>query len=116
MDKPTGIATPKRYLVNHQIYEYRKGVRQLSMMTLTTTESHQVVGVLMKASIDHYIQIVNAQKVNLFFGHPIAVKMVRKIAIKPLNLLSPEEDFMLGTLLGYDREAQCRRYLAKIGA
>jgi hypothetical protein len=32
----------------------------------------------------------------------------------PLCQLSAEQDFMLGTLLGYDREQQCRRYLGKL--
>lgn len=32
------------------------------------------------------------------------------IVTRPLNLLTPEEDFMLGTMLGYDICAQCERY------
>ena len=40
--------------------------------------------------------------------------MARRIAIRPVCQLSAEEDFILGTLLGYDREQQCRRYLGKL--
>ena len=29
---------------------------------------------------------------------------------KPLNKLTPEEDFMLGIMLGYDISMQCERY------
>lgn len=29
---------------------------------------------------------------------------------RPLHQLSPEEDFMLGAMLGYDICAQCERY------
>ena len=32
------------------------------------------------------------------------------IVTRPLNLLTPEEDFMLGAMLGYDICAQCERY------
>ena len=35
---------------------------------------------------------------------------IRMIVTRPLNLLTPEEDFMLGTMLGYDICAQCERY------
>ena len=29
---------------------------------------------------------------------------------RPLNMLTPEEDFILGAMLGYDICAQCKRY------
>ena len=29
---------------------------------------------------------------------------------KPLNQLTPEEDFILGAMLGYDIRVQCERY------
>ncbi len=29
---------------------------------------------------------------------------------RPLNQLTPEEDFILGTMLGYDLCAQCERF------
>lgn len=32
------------------------------------------------------------------------------IVNKPLNKLSPEEDFMLGAMLGYDITMECERY------
>ena len=41
--------------------------------------------------------------------------MARAIVTRPLNALTAEEDFMLGTLLGYDREQQCRRFLTRSG-
>jgi hypothetical protein len=50
--------------------------------------------------------------VNLFFGRTACVETVRTIATKPLSHLTPQEDFILGTLLGYDREQQCNRYLS----
>lgn len=32
---------------------------------------------------------------------------------RPLNLLTPEEDFILGAMLGYDICAQCKRYCTR---
>ena len=38
------------------------------------------------------------------------IDIVRLICNRPLNLLTPEEDFILGTMLGYDVCQQCERY------
>ena len=38
------------------------------------------------------------------------INIVRLICNRPLNLLTPEEDFILGTMLGYDVCQQCERY------
>jgi hypothetical protein len=58
---------------------------------------------------------VSPVKVNLFFGRPAFVAVARSFVTRPLNALAAEEDLMLGTLLGYDRERQCRRFLARSG-
>ena len=42
--------------------------------------------------------------------------VVRSFVDKPLSRLSPQEDFMLGMLLGYDPAQQCRRLLCRLGA
>ena len=52
-------------------------------------------------------------KVNIFFGDPVCIEVVTRICRKPLNHLSPEEDFILGTMLGYSLLLQCRRYLQR---
>lgn len=49
-----------------------------------------------------------------FTSYPIGKKecldAIRMIVTKPLCQLSPEEDFILGAMLGYDICAQCERY------
>ena len=35
---------------------------------------------------------------------------IRNFVKQPLSNLTPEEDFILGTLLGYDICGQCERY------
>ena len=96
----------------HRLYEYRKGVRQLFMMTMTSQEAVAVVMRLRTEAIEHHAQPVGTRKVNVFFGRKACVELVRHIVTKPLCRLTPEEDFILGTLLGYDREQQCLRFLA----
>lgn len=96
----------------HRLYEYRKGVRQLFMMTMTAQEAVVVVTRLQTESIEHHAQPVSPRKVNVFFGREACVELVRQMVTKPLCRLTPEEDFILGTLLGYDREQQCLRFLS----
>ena len=45
-----------------------------------------------------------------YFGREECLNAIRMIVTRPLNLLTPEEDFMLGAMLGYDICAQCERY------
>lgn len=103
--------TSMKFLLNH-LYEYRKGVRQLFMMTMGAEDAPQIQRRLETESIEYYVHEVNASKVNVFFGKPAWVETARNIVTKPLGRLSPEEDFILGTLLGYDKEQQCLRFLA----
>ena len=84
------------------------------MMTLAADDSAAVIEALREASVDYHVHEVAAAKVNLFFGRRALVETAKSIVTKPLSRLSPEEDFILGTLLSYDREQQCERYLARI--
>ena len=56
------------------------------------------------------IQEVSEKKVNLYFGKQECLDAVKTFIHKPLNRLSPAEDFMLGAMLGYDIAGQCERY------
>lgn len=113
MDRPAFLTPDSIKLLGNQLYEYKKGVRRLFLMTISTSDREQALRRLEQAAVSHWVQEVNASKVNVYFGHPAWVETVRSVIAKPLNRLSPEEDFMLGTLLGYDGEQQCRRYLAR---
>ena len=113
MDQPAGLGSATQKVFQHALYEYRKGVRPLFMMTMAVAEANRAIDALTAASIDHYIHAVTDSKVNLFFGKAGAVAMMSRIIIKPLHQLSAEEDFIVGVLLGYDKEEQCRRFLAR---
>ncbi|MEP9352498.1 DUF2023 family protein [Xanthobacter sp. KR7-65] len=102
-------------LFHHHVYEYGRGVRALFLMTISTRELPPLLARLERHGIDHFVQQVSPAKVNLFFGREAFVAVARALVTRPLNTLSAEEDFMLGTMLGYDREQQCRRYLTRSG-
>ncbi|WP_245270558.1 DUF2023 family protein [Beijerinckia mobilis] len=108
-------ALPILRLFHHHIYEYSRGVRSLFLMTITRPELAFVLAKLEAQGIPHFVQEVNPGKVNLFFGRPAFVAVARSFVTRPLNTLSVEEDFMLGMLLGYDREQQCLRFLVRSG-
>lgn len=107
------IATMKTLLPQY-LYELGRGVRQLFLLTMTPQEAEAVLVRLNQDGIAFHRQPVSDLKVNLYFGNPQFVAVARRLAVRPLSQLSAEEDFMLGTLLGYDREQQCRRYLGRL--
>jgi Protein of unknown function (DUF2023). len=113
MDRPAGVSVPVQQIFTHYLYEYRKGVRLLFMMTMSAAEAALIVPHLQAAAIDHFLHEVSTTKVNVFFGRAAPVATVRQVVNKPLHALTAEEDFILGTLLGYDREQQCERYLSR---
>ena len=98
---------------NHHIYEYKKGLRSLVLHTLPSEEKEGAEERLRQNGIPYHMRRVNEKKINVFFGEEECVKIVESFGDKPLNELSCEEDFILGTMLGYSRLLQCRRYLER---
>lgn len=101
----------KQYVFNHHLYEYRKGLRNLVLFTTTADMYPAVVRKLNKYEIAYFVRSVTNNKVNVFFGHRDCVDAVNRMTADGLDRLTPEEDFILGVLLGYDPLKQCRRYL-----
>lgn len=97
----------------HLIYEYHKKLRSLALYTFPASERRRVESKLRGRHIDYVLQDVTPYKCNVFFGETPCVDVIRQIGNKPLNLYTPEEDFMLGIMLGYDRLDQCRRYIQR---
>lgn len=93
-----------------QIYQFKKGVRRMALYTFPSCYANLAVQKLKHQGIDYLIQPVGNSCVNLYFGKPECIAVARDIVRRPLNELTPEEDFMLGTLLGYDLSEQCQRY------
>lgn len=82
------------------------------MILFTANKKYEEYAVkrLTSQKINYLIQPVGADKINLFFGRKECINAIRYLVNRPLNQLSPEEDFILGAMLGYDICAQCKRY------
>lgn len=98
-----------KVLMNH-IYEFKKGVRQMVLFTFNKKFADYATTRLEHQGIDYLIQPVGNDRINLFFGRKECLNAIRLMVTRPLNQLSPEEDFILGAMLGYDICAQCERY------
>ena len=109
MMKETLIPADFKVLCNH-IYEFKKGVRNLVLHTMNIKYVDQAVTRLKNQNIDYVIQPAGDRSVNIFFGEPECLEAISSFIHKPLNMLSPEQDFMLGALLGYDICKQCKRF------
>ena len=91
-----------KVFLNH-IYELKKEyVRWYSILL------H--LKLLINQKINYIIQPVGNDKINLFFGRKECINAIRFLVNQPLNKLSPEQDFILGAMLGYDICVQCKRY------
>ncbi|MBN2427715.1 MAG: DUF2023 family protein [Deltaproteobacteria bacterium] len=97
----------------HHIYEYRKGLRSLILHTLPAIYQEKVEALLTRENISYLIYPLGRTRINLFFGAGKCVEVVASIGKSSLSDYTPEEDFILGTMLGYSRLQQCTRYLVR---
>jgi hypothetical protein len=114
MRTTTTIPTEMKVLMNH-IYELHKGVRQMVLFTCNKKYREQAVSRLESQGIPYVLQPAGQQNLNVYFGRPECLEAIRLIVTRPLNQLTPEEDFILGAMLGYDICAQCQRYCQRKG-
>ena len=103
--------TDMRVLMNH-IYEFKKGIRQMVLYTFNMKYEALVKERLQHQNIPYLVHPVGNGRLNLFFGRKECLDAIRLFVTKPLNQLTPEEDFILGAMLGYDIRVQCERYCA----
>lgn len=98
-------------IFNHHVYEYKKGLRNLILTTEKSQHRSAIEQKLKSNNIPYIIHEINSGKViNVFFGAPSCIEVVKTFNPK-LNKLTPEQDFILGIMLGYDRVKQCDRYM-----
>ncbi len=100
-------------IFNHHVYEYKKGLRNLVLYTGKTEEIDEIRKKLERENIDYYIQKVNSDKINVFFGSEVCVKIIKQMKDRLFAELKEEDDFIIGIMLGYDRLKQCERYIRK---
>ena len=106
----TEILPPDMRVLTNHIYEYKKGVRRMVLFTFNKKYEELATASLRRQGIGYIVQPVGNDRVNLFFGRQECLDAIRLMVTRPLNMLSPEEDFILGAMLGYDICAQCERY------
>ena len=103
-----------KVLMNH-IYELHKGVRHMVLFTCNKKYSELAIQRLESQGIPYLLQPAGQQNLNVYFGRRECLEAIRLIITRPLNQLMPEEDFILGAMLGYDLCAQCERYCKRKG-
>lgn len=101
--------TAMMVFANH-LYEYKKGIRRMVLFTVHHRYVESITCRLDHERICYNLQDVGNGRTNIFFGRPECIRVIRKMITLPLHQLSPEQDFILGTLLGYDICVQCERF------
>ena len=106
----TEILPPDMKVLMNHIYEYKKGVRQMVLFTFNKRYENYATARLKRQNISYILQPVGNDRIHLFFGRKQCLEAIRLMVTRPLSQLTPEEDFILGAMLGYDICAQCERY------
>ncbi len=97
----------------HHLYEYQKGLRSLVLHTAPEEELPTMERLLQAHGVDYKIVRLHNGHSNVFFGSPDCLAVLEAIAKDNLCDFTEEEDFILGTMLGYGRLEQCRRYVQR---
>jgi hypothetical protein len=97
----------------HLLYEHGRGLRDLALYTIAPEDRAWVEEKLHQEAIAYLMHPLEDGRINVYFGHPACVDVVRTFHGCRHCELTPQEDFMLGIMLGYDRTRQCERYLQR---
>ncbi len=97
----------------HHIYEYKKGIRDLVLHTMNSKYRLAATSRLEQNNIAYLVRNVSENKINIFFGNENCIEVLKTFGNKSLTQFSPEEDFMLGIMLGYSRSQQYQRFLSQ---
>ncbi|MBN1603713.1 MAG: DUF2023 family protein [Chitinispirillaceae bacterium] len=97
----------------HHIYEYKKRLRRMVLHTAPSVYKERIAQKLRTLDIGYLITKVNEKKINVFFGDTDCIQVIRSFGEPDLSKLTDEQDFILGTLLGYDISGQCKRYIKR---
>ncbi len=97
----------------HHCYEFRRGLRNLVLHTAPAEFREPMRKHLERLGAAYVFQDINRHRINVFFGLEPHVSVIRSFGTRTLSDYSPEQDFLLGTMLGYDGAQQCRRYLQR---
>lgn len=101
-------------LFKNLIYEYKKGVRDLALYTCKVEQSKKYITILKLTKTPYKIQKLPQNKCNIFFGNEKCLDILNTFSSQTLDKITPQEDFILGIMLGYSRNEQYTRFLNKI--
>ena len=93
------------------MYELNKGLRSLALLTTTEENCEIIIERFSKTKYEYIVQKLKSGYVNIFFGKKESILVLKQFNKNSLKEFSPEEDFILGVLLGYSTEQQCQRYI-----
>lgn len=100
-------------LLSHHLYELRKGVRRLVLHTTGLETLDEEIQKLDRMGFAYLPLAGVGSRVNLLIGASECLDVIASFEEQNLSRFTPEQDFILGTMLGYGLEQQCIRYLKK---
>lgn len=95
------------------LYEVAKGTKPAALVTCEAVLLEKILPKIKHMDLSYFVQNLDREKVNVFFGKQECIDVVEKFLDKPLCELSIFEDFILGAILGYDIKLQCKRLLKR---
>lgn len=110
--KMTKQAIADLAVFRHHIYEYKTGIRDLFLTTEKAKYKDIIVERLEREKLPYVIhELPNKDNINVYFGAQQCIDVVKSFNNPNLRTITPEQDFMLGIMLGYGRIKECERYL-----
>jgi hypothetical protein len=106
-------AKPNLDVFHHLLYEISRGLRDLALYTIQPEDQELIESELRREEISYLFRTIEDGRVNVYFGHKSCVDVADEFGTCPHCHLSPEQDFILGIMLGYHRARQCDRYLSR---
>ncbi|MCG8453506.1 MAG: DUF2023 family protein [Spirochaetales bacterium] len=100
-------------ILEHHIYELKKGLRDIALCTLCKRDIADALERLSRSQMSYFVQNLGPRKANIYFGNPECLQILQGFQKSSPSHMSPEEDFMLGIMLGYSRDGQYKRYQSK---
>lgn len=100
-------------VIHHLLYEINRGLRDLALYTLQTEDRNEVEAELLREGMSYLFRPIDDGRINVYFGHEACIQVVKTFGTCPHCDLTPEQDFILGIMLGYDRARQCERFLER---
>lgn len=97
----------------HLVYEYQKELRDLCLFTCRIEHEEKIKKTLESQGINYLICHLENGKINVFFGMPDCLEIIKQFSCRRLNELTVEEDFILGMMLGYGKAQQYQRFLTR---